>query len=365
MIPRAGEEAGRAMSAMTDRQAQPILPLVILFWIVIFLVLNVRGALVEDLTALQFLPRRIAISVFGALLCWGSALVLIRLRAKPFPQQAAAGVLLTVVSAALQSAFHLVVYRVVSPLPTATPITPTMLGEWTIFWFGYFLAWMGVFLGLAYHRDIQARERKFARMRDFAKEAQIAALRHQINPHFLFNTLNSISALMMERRHGDAERMLLNLSEFFRATLLTDHSGTVPLEREIAMQKLYLAIEAVRFSDRMSVVVDVPDDLAQARTPSLILQPLTENAVRHGVENSRGRTTIVLRARREADRLRLIVEDDARAARTASPGTGIGLGNVAARLAAHYGDEADFRAAPRDEGEGFRVELSIPLEIRG
>ena len=120
-----------------------------------------------------------------------------------------------------------------------------------------------------------------------AQEAQLRALRYQINPHFLFNTLNSLSSLILSKQTDTAERMLMNLSTFFRATLSADPTADVSLDEEIKLQRLYLDIEQIRFPDRLSVEVDVPDALLAARVPVLILQPIVENAVKYGVAKSK------------------------------------------------------------------------------
>ena len=134
-------------------------------------------------------------------------------------------------------------------------------------------------------------------MKELAQEARMAALRYQINPHFLFNTLNSISSLVLERRNAEAETMLLNLSTFLRATLAADPGGTIALREEIRLQQLYLAIEEVRFPDRMHVTVDIPCDLSALAVPALILQPLVENALRYAVEPSESMTTVSITAK--------------------------------------------------------------------
>jgi two-component system, LytTR family, sensor kinase len=179
---------------------------------------------------------------------------------------------------------------------------------------------------------------------------------------------DSLSALVLAGRNDDAERMILNLANFFRASLARDAAvpgfvDDVPLSDEIALQRLYLDIERVRFPDRLRVVIDVPDALLDAAVPGLILQPLVENAIKHGVARSRKPVTLTIRARAAEDRLSLFVEDDGRADAgllPASVGTGTGVRNVCERLAARFGDAARCESGLRAAG-GFGVTLVMPL----
>src|SRR3712207_1257976 len=127
-------------------------------------------------------------------------------------------------------------------------------------------------VALTFYRDVQARERQLADTQRLAQDAQLLALRYQINPHFLFNTLNSISALVLDDRKEDAEDMLLRLSAFFRQTLAIDPAQSITLAQEIELQRTYLAIEQRRFGDMLRVEVAMPAALATALVPSLILQ---------------------------------------------------------------------------------------------
>ena len=198
-----------------------------------------------------------------------------------------------------------------------------------------------------------------------AQEAQLRALRYQINPHFLFNTLNSLSSLILSKRTDTAEGMLMNLSTFFRATLSADPTADVPLEEEIKLQRLYLDIEQIRFPERLSIEVDVPDALRGARVPILILQPVVENAVKYGVAKSTKPVTVRIQAYEEAGRLHLKVRDngdfapDADAEESES-GTGVGLRNVGDRLVARYGPRAGVIAGADPDG-GYTVHLYMPV----
>jgi len=138
----------------------------------------------------------------------------------------------------------------------------------------------------------------------------------------------------------------------------------VPLSDEIRMQRLYLDIEQIRFPARLSVIFDVPEELENASVPGLILQPVVENAIKHGVARSRSPVTITIRARRENASLHLTVEDDSDGAIDSAPRDGVGLSNVRQRLAARFDGSAGCNSGPRD-GRGFRVDLTMPLQHHG
>jgi hypothetical protein len=231
----------------------------------------------------------------------------------------------------------------------------------------FFVAWASLFLSLRYAGEVRALERRTADLRMAAQHAELRALRYQVNPHFLFNTLNSLSSLILTGRSDQAERMILNLSTFFRTSLSGDPTEDVPLAEEIALQRLYLDIEAVRFPDRLLVDFDLPGNLETALVPGLILQPLVENAVKHGVSRSTRPVTILIRARERDGHLVLTVENSTVAEpcdQRPPDGTGVGLRNVRDRLAARFGDEG--RCAWAAPGPGrFEVELSLPIVRNG
>jgi two-component system, LytTR family, sensor kinase len=234
--------------------------------------------------------------------------------------------------------------------------------------FFFFVAWASIYLALCYAAQMGALERRTATLRAAAQAAELRALRYQVNPHFLFNTLNSLSSLVMIGRKEAAERMIINLSTFFRTSLTGDPTEDVPLSEEIQLQRLYLDIEAVRFPERLKVAIDVPDALLAACIPGLILQPLVENAVKYGASRARRPVTVRIAARQEGDRLVLLVEDDGdpldAVADPGHGGTGVGLRNVRDRLSARFGEEASCHWAPRLEG-GFSVRLVMPLVRHG
>jgi len=208
-----------------------------------------------------------------------------------------------------------------------------------------------------------ARQRiGLARAEVAAAEARSAALRLQLNPHFVFNTLNSISSLMVTRRIDDAEEMIGRLAEFLRQSLETNANGLVSLEEEFSTIETYLAIEAVRFGDRMLVELDCPRSLAGIEVPNFILQPLVENAVKYGVARSTRPVTVRVTARSDGQMLVICVQDDAAPDEDArSPsGLGVGVENIVQRLALRYGSSATI--CPVQDPQGYSATVTLPIE---
>ncbi len=225
----------------------------------------------------------------------------------------------------------------------------------------YFLviAWGAIYLALLIAEQARVSERREGEYRRAAKAAELRSLRYQINPHFLFNTLNSLSSLVITGRNEAAETMIQSLAAFYRRGLSEDSTGDHPLSEEIELQRLYLEIEAVRFPDRLALVVEVPEDLAWVPVPGMILQPLVENAVKYGVARSTRPVTLTITARSEFGRLVVSVVDDGPATGKEEHGMGIGLANVRDRLSARFGDGAAFVSGPVPGG--YRTELRLPM----
>jgi hypothetical protein len=217
---------------------------------------------------------------------------------------------------------------------------------------------IALFQVAATRRGAQRSERQLTDARTAAQQAQLQALRYQLNPHFLFNTLNSISSLIVTRRNHDAEEMTSKLSNFLRSSLTYDPAGLVPLDDELALLDEYLDIEAVRFGERLNVDIDCDAAAGSVLVPSFLVQPLVENAIKHGVAPSREPVTIGILAHLEGDRLLIVVENDKpQVEQHKSIGTGVGLVNVRQRLAAVYGEAATF--ATELDGSVFRAVISI------
>lgn len=226
------------------------------------------------------------------------------------------------------------------------------------------LAWAALYFALANAEQARAAERREGAYRRAAKMAELRSLRYQVNPHFLFNTLNSLSALVLTGKSEAAERMIQTLSSFYRRSLAGDPSADLLLEQEVEQQKLYLEIEGVRFPDRLRVRVQVPATLRTARVPGMILQPLIENSVRYGVTPVTRSVTISILARTDSGQLVIEVGDNgpgAGASRQAVGGFGIGLANVRDRLAARYGDAAQLSSGPAADGAGWCTVIRLPL----
>ncbi|WP_235302723.1 sensor histidine kinase [Sphingopyxis sp. MWB1] len=257
--------------------------------------------------------------------------------------------------------------RIIEEVQAKFPVAweTVLVVDSSIRWYFFFAVWAALYVALGYANEMRAVERRANLFRMEAKNAQLRALHYQVNPHFLFNTLNSLSTLVLRGSKAEAEAMIMNLSSFLRSSLAIDPEQLVSLEEEIALQRLYLDIEQARFPDRLQVEVKMPPDLRHACVPVLILQPIIENAIKYGVGPSKGKIGIRLDARAEHGMLVLRIENDIDAhAPTPPAGTGLGLGNVRERLLTRYGPSAGCEWGQLDTG-GFFVSLWLPLNRDG
>ena len=229
----------------------------------------------------------------------------------------------------------------------------------------YHLALVTYWILLAVLRGMDSRRRlKDERLRNAQLETQLVqsqlqALRMQLQPHFLFNTLNAISALALSDP-AQARLMIARLSDFLRLTLEERHAPQVPLSRELQFLECYLGIQQVRFQDRLATQLDVASDTVNAAVPNLILQPLVENALRHGLLAKPGGGTLRISSRRDGDRLHLRIDDDGLGLPPRGPTEGIGLGNTRTRLRMLFGTSATLDLTRMPAG-GTRVELRFPF----
>lgn len=226
------------------------------------------------------------------------------------------------------------------------------------------LAWCSLYFSLLAISKARLAERREQEFRNAAKAAELRSLRYQVNPHFLFNTLNSLSSLVITGKTERAEQMIQTISRFYRHSLADDPTTNVALADEFDLQRLYLDIEAVRFPDRLRSELVLPEDLADARVPGMILQPLIENSVKYAVSRVNRPVTIRVEAREEFDRLVITVSDDGPGVpEDARHGFGIGLANVRDRLEARFGPDIVLESGPVPGG--YRTEMRLPLTRNG
>jgi len=222
------------------------------------------------------------------------------------------------------------------------------------------LGWSFLYFGLKLYLQLEEERRSRTLAEAMAVESQLQMLRYQVNPHFLFNTLNAISTLILIRDTDRAHSVLQRLSEFLRYTLQTEGEALVPLASEIGAIRSYLAIESVRFEGRIKIDIIVPENLPSCQVPSLILQPLVENAIKHGIAKSqeKGRLEILVEV---ADQLlKLKVKDSGPGFDSNDIVHGVGLSNIERRLALHYPDQWAFEVKNHG-GIGAEVTISLPI----
>ncbi len=219
---------------------------------------------------------------------------------------------------------------------------------------------IGLSHALDYYRKYREREVRASQLEAQLARAQLDALRMQLQPHFLFNTLNTISVLMAEDV-ALANRLLLRLSDLLRLALRNTETHEVSLREELEFLRNYLEIEQTRFQDRLTVRFEIEEDAADAQVPNLILQPLVENAIRHAVAPRASKSLVEISATRCNGQVQLQVRDDGPGigSETIAP-TGIGLSNTRARLEKLYGPAHSFQLAPA-QGGGLQVTITIPF----
>ncbi len=234
--------------------------------------------------------------------------------------------------------------------------------------FPILITWSGLYFIIKYYQLFQAEREKSLRSEALAHEAQLLMLRYQLNPHFLFNTLNAISTLILQRATEQANEMVTKLSKFLRYSL--DHSplDRVSLAHELESSQLYLDIEKVRFAERLQILMDVEEDVQSALVPTMLLQPIIENSIKHGISKSDHGGMISIRARKEGRRLVLEVTDDGPGLAKEHPSQellalsdGVGVSNIRNRLEEIYGQKhkLEFHNA---EPTGLTVRVVIPYE---
>ncbi len=240
------------------------------------------------------------------------------------------------------------------------------------------LAWSALYYMINFFLQIEEQNDQLLQLENQATQAQLAMLRYQLNPHFLFNTLNSISTLVLLKQTEPANAMLSRLSSFLRYTLVNEPTGRVTVAQEVDTLKLYLEIERMRFEERLRTRFQIEPDTANALLPSLLLQPLVENAIKYAVSPQELGAEITIAAQLVGPNLRITVSDTGPGLQSGGSNnrltgvtfdggeqvsTGVGLANIRDRLAQAYGESHRFETMEPAEG-GFAVLIEIPFERR-
>lgn len=354
-------QAAKKRSFSLSQKARATLWLTLAFWISNFGVMTLAAVLAGRDRLLAVIGMRALLVLLGLFLCYLLYVALQKLSARSFKKRALAAAILAPVTAEGYAWVCYFGFLAIDPsLPPGNwGDAITYVASWT--WF--YLAWAGLSLALDYSVEVKEEQQRSAELQELAHRAKLQALQNQVSPHFFFNSLNSMSALILEGRIGDADKMIARLAAFFRTTLAADPLADSYLEEEIALQRAYLEIEQIRYPD-LQVTVDLPKFLARASVPTLILQPIVENAVKHGVGASAPPARISIRADKIGDDLLIEIRDSCGPSKYRKPsaGAGIGLNNVRERLAQRFGTRFRFEATPA-EPSGFRVTIQMPLVL--
>jgi len=252
-------------------------------------------------------------------------------------------------------------------IQTATPgITITRMLGFVFLNFVTLAGWSALYFGINFYLIVEQQIDQMEHLENQASSAQLAMLRYQLNPHFLFNTLNSISTLVLLKQTERANAMLSRLSSFLRYTLANEPTAHVTVAQEMETLKLYLEIEKMRFEDRMRPKFDIDPRAERARLPSLLLQPLVENAIKYAVTPQEEGAEICVTVRLAGERVQIAVSDTGpgliEGRISPSLSTGVGLANIRDRLAQAYGPDHRFETRSTPAG-GFSVEIEIPYQL--
>ena len=353
--------AAHDAAELTRSRTRAALWVTLIFWLSSYALLTLATALSGNPHFLAISGMRIVSTLVGLGFCYAIHLLLRHPRLNTTKKRL---ITLAIVAPFLAEAYAWAAYLAIA---VADPDVSLNNFNWAeavrtiAFWTWFFLAWAGLYLALMYSFDVYDEQRRSAELRERAHVAQLRALHSQINPHFLFNSLNSVSALILDKNSEKAEEMVGKLARFLRLGLSADPTRKIPLELELELQRSYLDIEQLRYPD-LSVEVDLPDSLKAALVPALILQPIVENAVKYGVAGAPPPASISISASEADGTLLLEVVNSGKGAPQAKSGGGIGLANVGQRLSLLYGEGRSSLVAARDADGRFRVQISLPLE---
>jgi LytS/YehU family sensor histidine kinase len=229
------------------------------------------------------------------------------------------------------------------------------------------VAWSALYFGIKHYHALQEQKQRLQALEAMAREAQLRSLRYQLQPHFLFNILNAISTLVLDNQPRLATQMIAKLADLLRKTLESPDIHQVSLKEEIAVTKEYLALEKIRFGPRLTVTFAIDPETQEALVPRFLLQPLVENAIRHGIAKRPEGGNLILHSETTGGRLRVRIENDGAEddepvlrRNTAAPHRGVGLTNTRARLEQMYGYEATLETHATATGT-YEVRISMPF----
>lgn len=314
-------------------------------------------------------PSAVSIQYLAAVIIGVSMTVVLRhvfriIRDKPLPLILPMVVLLCGSFGLLFSSIELALAPVL--VPGVAPFAGLALFGNAMFEATALFAWSAIYFGYHFYTGLQDQKAQVLKATAMAHQAQLKMLRYQLNPHFLFNTLNAISTLVLEKSEEDANKMLTKLSSFLRYTLVNQPTQRISLDKELYALGLYLDIEKVRFQDRLTVDFDIDERAKSALVPSLILQPLIENAIKYAVAPSIDGGTISVCAKVVGTRLVLTLIDSGPGVEdihhlVSQSGSGVGIANTRERLSQIYADDHEFRL-DNLEPSGFGVTIEVPCE---
>jgi two-component system, LytTR family, sensor kinase len=350
------------------------------FWVFHALIVSLRATVLELPEPAELVWRRIFVTLVGIFLTWLLYLVLKRFDRRPLGFRIATAFALSMPCALLIALTNYYVFNIYDPISMfADPSIDQQVEEiraqigydfWqeiaeiTVTRYFFIIAWASLYLTLGYAREVREAERTASRYAQAAQDAELRSLRYQVNPHFLFNTLNSLSSLVIKGDNARAEEMIQSLSGFYRTSLSSDPLEDVTLIEEVELQQRYLEIETVRYPDRLRVIIDIPKDVENTKVPGMILQPLVENAIKYGVSRTNRPVTVTIAAERVGNAVQISVTDDGDTVSTqgrSKDGNGIGLANVRDRIDARYGGRGHLLAGPQGAG-GFAATITIADE---
>ncbi len=353
--------AARDPEARLRSRSRAALWLTLIFWASNYVFLTLGTALSRPEHLAPIAVVRVLTTIFGLGLCYLIHLMLRHPRLSTTKRRLIALACVAPVAAEVYAWGSYFAQAAVDPNLNLNNLTWLNAINTIAFWTWIFLAWAGLYLALMYGFDAQEEQQNSAELREQAHVAQLRALHSQINPHFLFNSLNSVSALILDRKMELAEEMVVKLARFLRLGMSADPTRKIPLELEVELQRSYLEIEQLRYPD-LKIEVDVSEELKSALVPSLILQPIVENAVKYGVAGAPPPASIAIRASADQGQLILDVIDSGKGSIQIAKGAGIGLTNVAERLSLLYGDGRSTLLRHRNADGSFQVSISLPLE---